>query len=97
MGECTNTGGFQPKCSVGVCETEDALRAAQSLHDAITEELLDQFRAGGTYPARLLQAPLSIMGKELTRIRRQVIQDRTSIPGAMRAHVGGDQPIILKD
>ena len=97
VGECANAGGFQSNNAVGAGETEDALCAPQPLHDAIAEKLLDQIRAGGAYGAGLLEAPLPIVSEELACIRREVVRDGAPISGAMRAHMGGYQSIVLKD
>ena len=97
VSECPHTGRLKPRRPIGIGKAEDALGAAQSLHDAIAEELLDQLRAGWTNLAGLLHTPLPVVGEELSRIGWEMIQDRAPIPVAMRAHMCGNQSLVLED
>src|SRR6185503_3169149 len=45
----------------------------------------------------LLHAQLPVMGEELSRIGWKVLQDRAPITVTARAHVYGDEPIVLED
>jgi len=96
MGERSNAGRFQTCRSVGTSHVQDALGAAQSLYDAITQELFDERGAGRANRLCLFYAPLPIVSEELACIRWQVIQDCAPITAAVRAYVGGSEPVILE-
>ena len=93
----TLAGGLEPAAAVGVGEPQNALCAAQSLHDTIAEQVLDERRATGADAGRLLQAPVSIIGEEGARFRRHVIRARTPAAGTTAAQMAGHLSIVLED
>ena len=77
--------GFESCGAVGVPESQNALRCAQALDDAIAQEVLDECSATCSNTGCLCQTPISIVGKECSCFRRHVIRDGSSVAGLAAA------------
>ena len=89
--------GFEPGGAVGVPESQNALRGAQALDDAIAQKVLNERFAADPYIGGLGDAPLSIMSEECSRFRRHMIREGLSATGLAAADMRGDLAVILED